>query len=293
MTETSSQYSHPDRLAVVLTELVTRLRLSFSPFPARLVVSLVPQRLATAGRLLVLAGSRQKNERFLPLSRALEEFHQWSAANPGRCPRSLDRPLESLAEFLESLLVEIDQGTAVGEVGADSRWLRLLAEFSPQHDSAGEIADPGGVLDRLFRRPVLPAAPPAVAELTIRGQRVEFGLLLDSHFQRDEVADRIQSAGSPARLLAEPSAAAEWIERKSGSAVLLGDNREPTRNLERVLTLLSSAPPRPRRACVLVCGSPVNGMDPGRRAEVLGAVGAWASPHRLEDLQNVLARVSA
>jgi hypothetical protein len=318
MTETSSQNSHPARLAESLTELVTRLRLSSLPPSGRLVLPTYPQRLAIAGRLLVHAGARAQDERFIPLSQVLETFNDWVAEEPARCPRRLDRSFEILVEFLESLLVEIDAGGTVATAGSDQRWEVVRAEFGGQGSSRSVIADLARIMDRweaspgrqgpdaaaealhrswtllrrrgdaLFQEPILPVAASHDSVLSVQGRAAIFGLLLDSPFQRDEILGKIQGAGSRALVLNGPAEAAKMIETQTETLVLLGDNLEPSRNLERVLSLLPSVWPGEPRRCVLVCGSLAGRIDPQRRAEALGAVGAWAPPHQLEDLRRVL-----
>ncbi|MBU8869416.1 MAG: hypothetical protein KOO60_00955 [Gemmatimonadales bacterium] len=319
MSDISSQNSHPDRLAGHLTELVTRLRLSSSVDSGRLVLPPFLTRLEMGSRLLVHAGVMAKDPGFQRLNKAILEFAFFVKENPGRYLREFDRPLDLLVEHVEFLLAEIDAGEPIEAAGADPRWLEIICCFestgpswavmqnleqaldqweTANHDPGIGFEDAEALHrrwvslrcrgDRLFEKPIITFPSRPDASLNIQGRRVVCGLLLDSSFQRDHLLEKIKLSGGRAVALVYPEQAWELVDGGSEGLVLLGDNMEPTRNLERIIADLRSRTSKIVTRCILVSGS-----KPGRnvaqdRAVILGASGAWTPPFDLQDLQGIL-----
>ena len=322
MNEISFQDSPSGRLAEILTELLTRLRLSSSLDSGRLVLPPFLTRLETASRLLAHAGTRENYPGFQRLGSVLPEFISFVEENPGRYPLELDRPLEILADHLETLLAEIDKGESTASVGEDSRWGEIHSRFESAGTAPAVMEDLEQALDRwetgdgsagrvpwdaeelrrrwaslrrrgdrLFEKPILTAPPVSEGLLTIQGQNAVCGLLLDSPFQRDQLLQKIRLTGSRAVVLDCPEQAVELALEGSLGLVLLGDNLEPTRNLEKILAVLRTerlGTPESPTCCILVSGSRPGCDERNRRAVALGAAGNWAPPFETTDLQKIL-----
>ncbi len=144
--------------------------------------------------------------------------------------------------------------------------------------------------DRMFEKPVLAFSSGSGQLLTFQGRIAVCGLLLDSSFQRDQLLDKIRQSGGKVEVLAGPGQALELIEKGHDSLVLLGDNLEPTRNLEKILAALPTRSSVSSICCVLVSGSRMSLDESQKRADSLGAAGAWVPPFELANLQRILDR---
>ena len=309
----------PLPIAEHLTELDHRLRLSSSPDTGRLVLPPFLIRLRTASRLLAHADRMTRNPCFPALDRALSGFVGFVDENPGRIPRDLDGPLEFLAEVLESRLIDVDSGKSITSVAENPIWATVLARFQTTGSSRAIVRELEQLLDRweevtrksalqpdesevlhrswlearrrgdrLFEQPILASPVDKPGVLKIEGLAATCALLVDSPFQRDHLLQKIRAGGSSAIPLDNAEHAIRLAAESSGCLVLLGDNLEPSRNLERIVAKLSDETSFGSVRCILVSGGRPGQDVPHRRANALGAAGTWSSPFDLEDLQRTL-----
>jgi CheY-like chemotaxis protein len=110
-------------------------------------------------------------------------------------------------------------------------------------------------------------------------------LLCDISLRSGEVFARLSGAGYSVEICAEPSAVLQRLAGAEPPRVVICDNLEPSRHLQRLAVLLEvwdGFVPR----IVLATGGPRRSME--QLARRLGARGVWAPPYRLETLQELI-----
>jgi hypothetical protein len=245
----SDHQNNPGRLAQVLAELHARLRLSPSGSgrpPAAL------DRLLVTATLLPELSARDVG--FVPLARSLDRLMAAVEADPSLWPDHLDHSLDSLADFLESVLAASDEGAAT--LGEEDEWRHQENLWSASSGPDGTTGDGGDC----------PGPRPIAGGMVI--------VAVDGDLRREQVRDRVRAAGFEA-VPAEVDDVLGLAE-EAGAVGILADDLEPGRNLAR---LAVEADPAGRRCPLILLSAgkcdPVVEADRARRS---GANGAWCEP---------------
>lgn len=314
MTDAPQSRPNPAQLAHRLTELEDQLRLASCPAGGSLLPHPALGRLEVAARLLGSLQAQDPDGGWEALARAAGRFCATARAHPDRLSRSWEPGLERVARSLEHALARLDEGQEAPRVaesvparawavGGDdpltTELLLLRDRLQSWRHGAGslpeavlreraalwrEIRDRG---DQLLL-PALRTATPSSASEQMARAGVQVALLLASPFQRQQLVARLD--GLEVRHLDNPAEAVGWLEQRPPRALLLADNLEPSRHLDRTCGALRERPQlRPDR-CVLVAGALSAARPHGRRALPPGVDGAWEPPYALEDLAALVAR---
>lgn len=309
MTDNLQSRPNPERLARRLTELEDQLRLSVGPAGGSLRAHPALGRLQSAARLLGALEDGDPGQGWSRLAKAATRFCATARTHPERLPETWEAGLERTARALERVLTRLDDGLdperAAGEVPAEAwpaggddppgaelqQWRARLADWEVEAAPAAsddvlrsraalwrEIRERG---DRLFRAPLAGVARPGSGE-RLAAAGVQLGLLLASPFQREQLAERLR--GLDVRHLSDPAEVPLWLAQEPEQAVLLADNLEPGRHLERALEQLESMPGRRPGRCLLVAGALAAARPQGRRTLPAGVDGVWEPPYGLADL---------
>lgn len=300
---------NPERLAQRLTELEDQLRLSVYPEGGALQPQPALGRLESAARLLGSLESRCPGCGWHLLAEAATRLCNTARAHPERLPAAWGSGIERTAHCLECVLAELDDGLDVRRAaerivpvawsaGAEDPTAAELAQWSERlmgWEQQGLPAESDAVLreraamwreirgrgDALFRAPLAGADRPRSGE-RLAAAGVQLGLLLTSPFQRQQLAERIQ--GLNVHHFFDPAGVVAWLKQEPQHAILLADNLEPSRHLERLLAQLPALPHRTPERCLLVAGALSPARPQGRRHLPTGADGVWAPPYSLDDL---------
>ena len=314
----------PGRLADLMAELLKRFR-HFSGAPevaAGLATHLA--RIRVSARLLLVPGQAPgpASEGYVRLAGVLGELVARYESIPESLPAYLGRPLGRLADFLEEVLVRLDDGVPTGVVAADEGWDAVLASFR----NAGTPLEVLEDVDDLFRKwgnrwsdgNLTPVQETKLRQrwldLRRKGDRYfladETGcpdltdppgiiaegplvfLLLDSSFRREQIREKLAGCGYRVRVLRDSAEVLEHLRTGEAPRAILCDNLEPTRHLVRLGGGMSELPPEQVPPLVLVVGSSLVGVADDRRALGLGAVAAWGDPFEPGDLRRILQRLS-
>ena len=240
------------RLARVLAELHARLRLSRSGSDRR--PGALDRLLVTAALLPELSAL---DRGFVSLGRSLDRLMAAVEDDPALWPDALDRPLESLAEFLEDVLAAADAGAAVpGEEEAWRRQIRLWSGDEEPEGSADELGAAGGLVI----------------------------LVVEGELRRAQIRERVRAAGFEA--VAADIDDVRALAEAASAVGILADDLEPGRNLTR---LGESGRQRPPGCRLVLCSAGI--CDPEEettRAVRAGAAGAWCEPWDPEVLGRIL-----
>lgn len=313
MTDTLQNRPHPEQLARRLTELEDQLRLSRVPASGALRPHPALGRLEAAARLLGTLEADDPQSGWRSLARAVVSFCATARAHPERLPDGWSPGVEKVTRGLERVLQALDEGTrptrAARRVPAEAwpvggedprvdelkRWRDRLAAWEESAQTAPvatlrertelwrEIRDRA---DRVFRTALAADAGPG-AEVPLATAGVQVALLLASPFQREQLSGRLE--GLDPCHLSSPAEVLAWLEQGPARAILLADNLEPSRHLDRTLGVLRERPRlRPER-CLLVAGALASRRPPGGRALPAGVDGVWEPPYELADLAALVA----
>lgn len=313
MTATEKSRPNPEELAQRLTELEDQLRLSIWPAGGSLLAHPALGRLESAARLLGELETGDPGSGWKQLAAAASRFAATARAHPDRLPTAWGSGVERAARNLESVLAELDRGLDVRHAadrvapaawpagGEDAprseleQWKATLAAWEQEglpvagdetlRNRAGlwrEIRDRG---DALFRAPLTRTSRPRGSE-QLADAGLQLGLLLASPFQRQQLAERL--ADLDVLHFFDPDEMAVWLEQGPQRAVLLADNLEPSRHLERLLERLGSLPHAGLERCLLVAGALAPARPQGRRSLPAGVDGVWTPPYTLDDLNTLI-----
>jgi CheY-like chemotaxis protein len=152
------------------------------------------------------------------------------------------------------------------------RWAAVRA-LGDRHFPATDVAP---------RSPDLHRAVPALSGGRQAGHIL---LLCDISLRSGELFARLGAAGYSVEVCGEPGAVLERLAGSEPPRVVICDNLEPSRHLQRLAALLEVwEGPVPR--LVLATGGPRHSME--QLARRFGARGVWAPPYRLESLQELI-----
>jgi CheY-like chemotaxis protein len=110
-------------------------------------------------------------------------------------------------------------------------------------------------------------------------------LLCDISLRSGELFARLGAAGYSVEICGEPGAVLERLAGNDPPRILICDNLEPSRHLQRLAALLETWEGFVPRV-VLATGGSQRSME--RLARRLGARGVWAPPYRVESLQELI-----
>ena len=209
-----------------------------------------------------------------------------AAAEPGpqdsqvRCPLMSQLGIQDgrSAEVYLALLHEMLDNLRLPPAG--SREAEQLARRWADIRALGDRRFP--MAEDMPRSPALRRTVPAPAGARNAGRIL---LLCDISLRSGELFGRLGAAGYGVEICGEPRAVLERLAGRDPPRILICDNLEPSRHLQRLAALLETWEGFVPRI-ILATGGSRRSME--QLARRLGARGVWAPPYRVESLQELI-----
>lgn len=312
---TQNEYG-PGLVADHLAELLQRFRLFTGTTGSTGDLASCLARLRISARLLPDVGRQAGStaEGFVRLGGVLTEWVARFESIPESIPPYLGPPFRRLADYLEEVMIQRDQGIPAGTLAADEGWLTVLASFR----SAGTPLEVLEDVDDLLRKwggqwsdtNLTPAQEQMLrrrwVSLREKGDLLFGGgrsredlfpgapvvhLLVDSTLRRDQIREKLSGRGFGVEVPRDPDQALEFLTTGPAPRAVLCDDLEPTRHLVRLKRKLRDHPSKTAIPLVLVVGQSMSRQADARRAQALGAVGFWPEPYYPVELNGILQRL--
>lgn len=313
----------PGLVADHLAELLQRFRLFSGATGSAGDLASSLARLRISARLLPDVGRQAGSaaEGFIRLGGVLTEWVARFESIPESIPPYLGPPFRRLADYLEELMVQRDQGIPAGNLAGDEGWLTVLASFRSAGTPLAVLEDVDDLLrkwggqwsdanltpaqDQMLRRRWLSLREKG--DLLFDGDRSREGtgrvredlfpgapvvhLLVDSTQRRDQIRERLAGRGFGVEVPRDPDQALEFLTTGPAPRAVLCDDLEPTRHLASLKRKLRDHPSKADTPLVLVVGHSLSRQADARRAQALGAVGFWPEPYYPVELSGILQRL--